>query len=82
MRCDYQPERRAIDLEVVSGDDWTVLTDLVTTEGVKKCQEMTTQLRIIKTKVFSVRFFGNNLRGDTAGKIFFFSFEPVCFCDS
>lgn len=33
MCDDYQPERRAIDLGVVSRDDWTVLTDLVTTKG-------------------------------------------------
>lgn len=36
MRSDYQPEWRTIDLEVVSRDDWTVLTDLVTTEVGKK----------------------------------------------
>lgn len=86
IRCDYQPEWRAIDLEVVSGDDWTVLTDLVTTEEVKNCQEMTAQLRIIKTKapVFSARFFGNNLRGDTTGKTVFppfLVFGPIWFCD-
>lgn len=36
----------AIDLEVVSGDDWTVLTDLVTTEGRKKWQQITAQLKL------------------------------------
>lgn len=40
MCCDYQPERRAIDLEVVSGDDWTVLTDLVTTEEGKNWRSL------------------------------------------